>query len=69
MCEVCRMTICPGTCPNAEPPRVAYKCADCGYDIFVGETIGVFGGKVYCSDCLEDNQRVVTEEDADDGLI
>jgi hypothetical protein len=48
---------------------VVYKCADCGGDIFVGDTIGVFGGKVYCPDCLEDNQRTVTEEDADDGLI
>lgn len=69
MCEICRMTICPGTCPNAEPPRVAYKCAGCGGEIFVGDTVGVFGGRPYCEDCIEDAQRVATEEDADDGLV
>ena len=62
MCEICRMSICPSGCPNADEPPVALECVECGEPIFVGDYYYDFFGDEYCEKCI-DNMRVCAEEE------
>ena len=37
--------------PSRDSKEVVFSCAECGCEIYEGETIHFIGRKVYCDDC------------------
>ena len=54
MCEVCRQSICPSSCPNAEEPKPAGKCIVCGGNVYPGESVWSYYGNYIHEDCASD---------------
>ena len=54
MCEFCHQSICPPRCPNADEPKVVYRCSHCGESITAGERYAEIDGDYYHEECLDD---------------
>ena len=79
MCEICRQSICPASCPNAPDTPSVCECEYCGESIVVGDDYYDFHGKSYHPECLEAcafelllhdpdiEKRTADEDDIDDG--
>ena len=61
MCNECRMSHCPGGCPNFVPVA-AEICDECGGDICAGEEYYDFDGVIVCYDCLRDYLKQFKKE-------
>lgn len=53
MCEICHYTPCLSGCPNAPDPPAAFRCLDCGEDIYPGDEYARIGGEEYCEGCID----------------
>ena len=53
MCEYCRMSKCPSSCPNHEP-TIAGHCVNCGREIYVGDEVYKIDNDMWCEDCISD---------------
>lgn len=67
MCEMCGHYPCMDNCPNYKPFPM-YKCAECGEDLYVGNTAYKIGESYYCEDCCEMIEVERPEEDFSDYL-
>lgn len=52
MCEICRQTPCHNRCPYAPEPQVAYRCWQCGNEIYEGEDLYIINDEMWCEECV-----------------
>ena len=57
MCDICRQTFCPGSCPNAPEPPTFAKCYECGEKIYDGDGYYAIGDHNYCEACVNGSYR------------
>lgn len=78
MCDICRCSICPSGCPNADGPISIGVCSHCNEDIVIGEEYYEYEGERYHEECFEDiavellveagaTKSEASEYDIDDG--
>ena len=63
MCEYCRQSICPSSCPNAPEPPVFAECCECGAEILLGDDYYDINGDYYCEECIHVRRKTAEVED------
>ena len=62
MCDYCRRSICPSSCPNAPEPQVFGHCDECGETIYDGDEYYKIGNHKYCESCVQGGYRTAEVE-------
>jgi hypothetical protein len=57
MCDICRRSICPSSCPNAPEPERFGTCSVCGAKILDGEDYYNINDDYWCEECIRDARR------------
>ena len=58
MCEICRKSICPSSCPNASEPEIYDYCEECGEEIYDGDECYKIGDHIFCEACVKGGYRI-----------